>query len=366
MESNSKFNFEKFSDDKFSILNEIKDKKICIFCAGKQGKFVASDLMEKDVEILAFCDNDESKTDGSFAYKGIPCIPFEELLKIKDDVVVLVATALYEEIFEQLKKHNFKTIYNAQEFRIRFCDFFENNSIEKFQDEINKAYSYLSDEKSKEVFSFCLNIWASNVFSYKEIKTDHQYFEKGIVNIKHDEVFVDVGAFDGDSFEEFILNAPNGFEKYIAFELNPNNAKVFREKLLKFDEKIAEKVTIIEKGVSNVNAEIFLGNDTNSSKISDDNMDNSIKGEIVRIDDVLDEKITFLKMDIEGAELDALEGSKELIKKYKPTLAICVYHHPSHIWEVPNYIKSLVPGYKIYIRHYTDTDNETVCYAIHE
>ncbi|MBQ3654033.1 MAG: FkbM family methyltransferase [Synergistaceae bacterium] len=78
----------------------------------------------------------------------------------------------------------------------------------------------------------------------------------------------------------------------------------------------------------------------------------------------LDEPVTFIKMDIEGAEPDALRGAERTILKYKPKLAICIYHQPSHLYEIPIWIKTRVPEYKIYIRHHSNSLTETVCYAV--
>ncbi len=89
------------------------------------------------------------------------------------------------------------------------------------------------------------------------------------------------------------------------------------------------------------------------------------KGHVVPLDDVLRaEKVTFIKMDIEGAEPHALRGAKNIIQAQKPKLAICVYHDFRHLWEIPLYIKLLVPEYKIYLRHHTNLEYETVCYAV--
>lgn len=82
------------------------------------------------------------------------------------------------------------------------------------------------------------------------------------------------------------------------------------------------------------------------------------------MDDVVDEKVTFIKMDIEGAEYEALLGAKETIQKNKPKLAISIYHKPEDIISIPKLIKSMVPNYRLYIRHYSNADNETVLYAI--
>ena len=88
----------------------------------------------------------------------------------------------------------------------------------------------------------------------------------------------------------------------------------------------------------------------------------TIKG--VSLDNIIkNEKVTFIKMDVEGSELAALKGAKNTIIKYHPKLAICIYHKPEDILEIPAYILELVPEYKFYIRHYTSCMWETVLYA---
>ena len=67
---------------------------------------------------------------------------------------------------------------------------------------------------------------------------------------------------------------------------------------------------------------------------------------------------------IEGAELEALKGAKETIQRDKPKLAVCIYHRPEDMVEIPLYIKQLVPDYKLYIRHHSNTAGETVLYAV--
>ena len=76
------------------------------------------------------------------------------------------------------------------------------------------------------------------------------------------------------------------------------------------------------------------------------------------------EEVTFIKMDIEGAELKALKGAKNIILRDKPKLAISIYHKPEDIVEIPLFIKELVPEYKLYIRHYSNDSIETVLYAV--
>lgn len=75
------------------------------------------------------------------------------------------------------------------------------------------------------------------------------------------------------------------------------------------------------------------------------------------------DKVTFIKMDIEGSEQEALNGAEKVIQRDKPKLAICIYHSWEDLYEIPFLIKKMVPEYRLYIRHHSDTIFETVLYA---
>lgn len=81
-------------------------------------------------------------------------------------------------------------------------------------------------------------------------------------------------------------------------------------------------------------------------------------------DIVMEDRPTFIKMDIEGAEMEALKGSQKIIQAYRPKLAICIYHRPEDLFEIPLFIKELREDYRLLIRQYEDSRFETVCYAI--
>ena len=88
--------------------------------------------------------------------------------------------------------------------------------------------------------------------------------------------------------------------------------------------------------------------------------------EVMPIDEAVDlsERVTFIKMDVEGSELEALKGARRTIVRDKPKLAICIYHKPEDMLTLPWYIKSLVPEYKLYLRHHSVMATETVLYAM--
>ncbi|EOS66974.1 FkbM family methyltransferase [Oscillibacter sp. 1-3] len=95
--------------------------------------------------------------------------------------------------------------------------------------------------------------------------------------------------------------------------------------------------------------------------------DGEIVVPVATIDEIVEKenpKVTMIKMDIEGSELEALKGAKKTIQRNKPKLAICIYHKPEDMLEIPLYIKSLVPEYKLYVRHHSNSNVETVLYAV--
>ena len=123
-----------------------------------------------------------------------------------------------------------------------------------------------------------------------------------------------------------------------------------------------KNITIVPFGLWSVKDELgfTLGENATAkicteavNKIKVDSIDNVCAGD----------KVTFIKMDIEGSEREALRGATTVIKRDKPRLAICIYHSPEDLYEIPFWIKFIVPEYKIYIRHHSDTGSETVVYA---
>lgn len=109
----------------------------------------------------------------------------------------------------------------------------------------------------------------------------------------------------------------------------------------------------------------FAGNADQGSKIIETEGQDVMTVPVAAIDDVAGgEKVTFIKMDVEGAELEALKGARKTIEKHHPRLAISIYHKPEDIWEIPAYILSLSGDYRLYIRHYQFSKNETILYAV--
>ena len=159
-----------------------------------------------------------------------------------------------------------------------------------------------------------------------------------------------------------------GYKRIYAWEPDEANMATMKKKLNKLHD-----IVYVPCGMWDKKTElVFLTNGGTDARIPDANsqvtvgtdLDVATRIAVDSIDDVCaEDKVTFIKMDIEGSELAALRGAVNVIKRDRPRLAICVYHKLEDIYEIPFWIKETVPEYKLYIRHHTLTENETVLYA---
>lgn len=176
-----------------------------------------------------------------------------------------------------------------------------------------------------------------------------------------EEIFVDGGCLNFNSSLEFLHRCPNA-KKIYAFEPNKNVLDRIKRNI---ELSGFGNVCLIEAGLWSENTTLnfsvpknFQGQATIEGSGTE-----SIKA--VSFDSVAesDENITLIKLDIEGAELEALKGMSETIRRCKPKLAICIYHKAHDYIDIPEYILSLVPEYEIYMRHYSDTYLESIMFA---
>jgi FkbM family methyltransferase len=264
---------------------------------------------------------------------------------------------------------------------------------------LNSVFELLNDETSKityfDAIKFRLTYWLSRVEpsllpSYtldkpkypiprlkgnkKMIKTflnrvyiNSQYEIPNIVEINKGDIVIDAGAFYGDSafyFDSAV--SPDGL--VYAFEPNKQIAQVLKDNIISNNRK---NIVVVESGLSDKSSKATMSEDEASSFITDcDTIDNSnnFLVDLTTIDNFAEKtqlkKIDFIKMDIEGYELNAINGAMHSIKKYKPKLAISIYHRYSDMYELPLLINKIDPTYKFYVRHATESWNETILFCI--
>jgi len=220
----------------------------------------------------------------------------------------------------------------------------------------------LADEKSKKTYL------AMIYFRQTHRKKDYPFllFENNIyfideIKFQQEEVFIDCGAYNGDTIKRF-LNVCQDYKQIIAFEPEQNNFFILYEKFLK-----NPKITLINAGTSDVKGEAsFVGIGIAGRISTDDEKTESTKIKTQTIDNLKLEKVTFIKMDVEGAELNSLKGAEKTIIRDKPKLAISIYHSNEDMIDIAEYIHKIVPEYKLYVRQHIaiPTTAETVLYGV--
>ncbi len=299
-----------------SLVDCFNKKKTYIFGAGIWGKEIVRVWRDN---VVAFLDNDPAKNQGGCTLEGIPIISPGCLIRDNDPKQVIIGTRLYyDEIRQQL---------------------------------IELGVS------SNDIL---------NVGALLDELAEKQYFDLTIMSKEKKEIFVDVGSFDGMSSLRFFNWNNNNESGAICFEPDSLNIPKCEVTLKNFILKGA--VEIINKGAWSESAVLkFASKGNGASTTSKEFMGDSETTEInvTALDSVLEEReATYIKMDIEGAEYEALKGCKNTIRNKKPKLAICVYHKPEDIIELPKLILDYYPNYKLYLRHYSIAAAETVLYAI--
>ncbi len=183
-----------------------------------------------------------------------------------------------------------------------------------------------------------------------------QYFDT--LSPVKDEVFVDAGSYNGDTIREFIKWSKGEYKKIYAFEANDEMIPVV-EKYLASEQ--VKNVMFINKATWDKEEEVNFVKDACASRVGEEGAD---RIPAIDIDSVVgDDKVTFIKMDVEGSELHSLAGAQNTIKRNKPRLAISVYHKPEDVVEIAEYILELVPEYRLMLRQYNSNFWETVLYA---
>ena len=224
--------------------------------------------------------------------------------------------------------------------------------------ELKAAYDSLEDDRSRSVFENILRFRVTRDWSFleKSMGKDSrstQYLAPEILFSDH-EIIVDCGAYTGDTAEKFYKSIPGC--RVIALEPDEKNFELLQQCKL-------EGLKAINAGAWSEDTTLRFSDTGGETSAIDLSGNSEIK--VVALDHISECQLaTYIKMDIEGAELEALKGAENIIKSRKPKLAICIYHKPQDFFEIPLYIKKLNPDYKLFVHHHVDDISDTVLYAV--
>ncbi len=221
---------------------------------------------------------------------------------------------------------------------------FDIDFVHRYRMQLEKVYALLADDISKITFENILRFKLSGKLEFLIKAESCRQDVFSLINLGADESFLDLGAFTGDTVEEF-LNNTVGYRYITAVEPDKRN---FR-KLTQNTNEI-KNIHCINAAVSDKVGEIFI--------TANHGRGNSGAGKLIKVDSVTVDSIsqntppTFIKMDVEGNELNAIKGMVETLSEFKPKLHIACYHTPYDLFEIPLKILEINPEYKLYMRHH--------------
>lgn len=278
--------------------------------------------------------------------------------------------SIFNRVFDKCEKNIItrKLIYFAIEigigdFAYRICskDYLEKRKkfFNQNKERIEKNVNILEDQLSKDIYIKMIKYRCERKRKdFPKYNSENIYFPTDIISLNSNETFIDCGAYIGDTVEKFLQESNCNYDGIVAFEPDKDNF----EKLKNFAEKY-KRIYCFPYGtwIKNETLKFNSGNLGGSSICDEGN--NTIK--VVNLDSIKEcQKATFIKMDIEGSELETLKGAENIILKNKPKLAICIYHSDNDMIDIIEYIHKLIPEYKIYLRQHGLNEADTVIYCI--
>ena len=342
-------------------------RRLILYGCGVGGYAVGDWLKGLGITVDGFAD---SKRTGVFPYNKDKIIPLKELIEQYKDANVLISSKNYNiEIYNLLLSNGFpeKQVFhfpklfpympNSKVKTINFDDF-----TSKYFDGYKWAYNFFADDESKRIVvgklrAYLLGTPLSVSNNYP------MYFDRDIISLGENEIFVDGGAYYGDSIVS-IINESKGLYKHIySFEPTTTKCKIMQQE---FNEN--NRISIIQKGLWSKEAKLHISIDNIGAASSCViNVSNNVeKIDVVGLDSFFADKEfpTFIKMDIEGSELEALRGAAQILSANKPKLAICAYHKIEDIYELPQEIIKNRKDYCFALRQHEEGFCDTVLYAV--
>lgn len=225
------------------------------------------------------------------------------------------------------------------------------DSLKDHLDDFIHLYSKLGDYRSKLVLYSIMSNWYQYDFKMlnRSIEKSYgHYFDLDLIEPNSEEVIVDLGAYTGDTILDYIYTyGENKYQKIYAYDITEESLIKLKKNVSRYPNIIVKKRAITDKtGITYIKKSEV----DNSANMTMDHGDDEVLE--TTLDDEVKEKITMIKMDIEGGEQKALRGAEEHIKKEHPKLLISVYHNVRDIFEIPKMIEQMDSSYQFYLRNH--------------
>ena len=351
------------------------ERSLVLFGAGNLGRKALRGLRKVGIEPLAFADNNASLWGGSV--EGVPVLSLADAAERYAGRAAFVMTIWRGEgsdtMAERCRPLRALGCTHVVDFGALFWKYAElflphysldlPHHVLEAREDVRRAFALWQDDASRKEFVAQIR-WRLHLdFDGLPRPVGHEiYFPDDLAQITDDEVFIDCGAFDGDTMATFLRRQGDRFRRYVALEADPGNFDRLQRNVSALPERIRQKIACQSLAVGARHERVrFAAMGTEASAVGFGDMEI----DCAPLDEVVGQlEPTWLKMDIEGSELDALHGAREIIRRATPVLAVCVYHQQDHLWRIPLLMSELAANYRLYLRPHLLESWDLVCYAV--
>ncbi|HUN53777.1 MAG TPA: FkbM family methyltransferase [Smithella sp.] len=355
---------------RFDEVVKLFGDSLILYGAGQLGRKVLNVLRSAGISPLAFTDSNQNLWDTTI--ENIKVLsPADAAKKFGDKAAFIVTIwSLYGsfvEINQQLTKLGRKKVVPYlplfwkyhKSLLPHFCHDLPHLTFQCAK-QLRQTFSLWSDEKSQSCFIAFLK-W--RLYSdYNILPPPIDFYPKDIFELNEDYGFVDCGAFDGDTVTDFVNRRGNAFRDIIAIEPDPVNHQKLRDAVSKLNNNKRKRITLVHAAVGDKKGKISFN--ACGSMASSIESSGNMSIECITLDDILDPHLKYyIKVDVEGADLNVLMGAKKIIEAGNSIWAMTLEHKYDDLWRIPLFIKSVSNGYNFYLRSHHFEGTDLTCYA---
>lgn len=354
-------------------------RDIVLMGAGGLGRRTLAALRRHGVEPLAFADNAASRQ--GLAVDGIPVLSPAEAARAHGSRAAFVVTIWgansphrFAQSRDQLRSLGCDVVCSFPPLFWKYAEallpFYLQDlpsRVAEQRDAVLRAFDVWHDEASRAEYLAQVRLRLEADFDGLAHPVEHpQYFPPDLFAWRDDEWFVDGGAYDGDTIRTIVRLHGDRFGRVLALEPDPANFAKLEATVAALPAPAAAKIATRQVALASAPGTLHLEATGTAATATRPNASAGTVAVPAEPLDALagDARPTFVKLDIEGAEIDALHGARGTIAAHAPALAVCVYHEQNHLWRIPLLLREWRTDYALFLRPHNEEGWDLVCYAI--